>query len=95
MLGRVVRLTIDDVIHDDECFTHMKDTLVRAQDNGITVEVVQRRDGGFRSTWARVGAPASGSTPLRGGPPAISPLTGFSDALYPRVSSRWSRAQLV
>lgn len=24
---------------------------------GITVEVVQRRDGGFRSTWARVGAP--------------------------------------
>ncbi|MCL8011406.1 transposase [Streptomyces sp. AS02] len=24
---------------------------------GITVEVVQRRDGGFRSTWARVGEP--------------------------------------
>ncbi|WP_411978077.1 transposase [Streptomyces phaeochromogenes] len=24
---------------------------------GITVEVAQRRDGGFRSTWARVGAP--------------------------------------
>ncbi|MFI6494961.1 IS5 family transposase [Streptomyces sp. NPDC050564] len=25
---------------------------------GITVEVVQRRDGGFRSTWARTGAPS-------------------------------------
>jgi transposase len=25
--------------------------------SGITVEVVQRRDGGFRSTWARVGEP--------------------------------------
>ncbi|MFD7409113.1 IS5 family transposase [Streptomyces sp. NPDC059866] len=24
---------------------------------GITVEIVQRRDGGFRSTWARTGAP--------------------------------------
>ncbi len=24
---------------------------------GITVEIVQRRDGGFRSTWARVGTP--------------------------------------
>jgi transposase len=31
---------------------------------GTTVEIVQRRDGGFRSTWARVGTP----------PPAVPPF---------------------
>ncbi|WP_435812401.1 IS5 family transposase [Streptomyces smyrnaeus] len=45
---------------------------------GITVEIVQRRDGGFRSTWARVGEP-SPSVPRF----AVVPGIGWWSGLLP------------
>ena len=48
---------------------------------GMTVEVVQRRDEVFRSTWARVGEPPPSSASLRRGPAMLGGRTGDRLAL--------------